>query len=265
MSYQRYVELYISETESYRLDLPDRIPLQAVACVWRIVIISNSETSNKLSSKSLIGCLRIDSYFNPLIVPKIQAALNVRAFHISFHNHLDLNCYDALPPPLSNYKLNGMIPETQCFASIEHKQATFLFNKWPDNSLFFSVTGSISAYLLDYGLLLLQEVLDTAKIEAQISITDDIDLTLICQPFSLKLSPSIFHTLSLAAHLWNNMLNRTNKCMLVLTTRYAIANNMNIPIRFGQSGSNGNILLESRQCHFYSWRLASNQVLYSHK
>ncbi|XP_008205594.1 vacuolar protein sorting-associated protein 13B isoform X1 [Nasonia vitripennis] len=259
MSYQRYVNLYLSETESYRLDLPDRTPLQVVACVWRIVLLP--ELEERLSSKALIGCLRIDSYFNPLIVPKIQAALNVWAIQLSLYNHLEHNYYENLPAPLVGYKLNGMIPERQCFAQLEYGGANFLFSKWPDGSSLFDLNGSFAFHVLDYGLLVLQEVLDSVKTKAQFSISDSLDMSLTCDSFSLKLSPSTFHTLALSTHLWYNVLDEKNKPALVLTTRYVIANDANIPIRFGQSGTDDNILLESRQCHFYSWRDANNQVL----
>lgn len=266
MAYQRYVDLYLSETDSYRLDLPDRTPLQAVACIWRIVLLPprNFETVNFLSSKALIACLRIDSYFNPRIVPKMQAAFNVRTIQISFYNHLEPNSYDTLPAALAKYKLNGMIPETQCFALLEHKGASFVVNKWPDKSYLIDLSGHISLHILDYGMLILQEALDSLKMKMQLSICDSADLSLKCDFFFLKLSPSTFHTAALATNLWRNTLDEQNKATVVLTTRYVIANDTNIPIRFGQSGTDDNILLESRQCHFYSWRITNNQVFQSY-
>ena len=265
MSYQRYVDLYLSETENYRLDLPDRTPMQAVACVWRIILLPSAEFDGGncfggLSSKALIACLRIDSYFNPRIVPNVQMAVNIRAIHISFYNHLDPEFYETLPSPLEKYKLNGMIPETQCFGMLEHKDATFLFSQWQDGAHLANVAGSLSLHVLDYGLLMLQEILDSARIKIQYSSSDNADLSLTSDSFVVKLSPSTFHTVALAAHLWHNILDQENKGTIVLTTRYVIANDTNIPIRFGQSGTDDNILLESRQCHFYSWRHTSNQV-----
>jgi hypothetical protein len=40
----------------------------------------------------------------------------------------------------------------------------------------------------------------------------------------------------------------------VIVTRYVICNDMTCPLRFGQALTDEDILLGSRQCHFYSWR-----------
>lgn len=288
MSYQRYVDFYISETDGYRLDLPDKVPLQAAACVWRIVILPPSTTSPTTmttssasllsSSKALIACLRIDSYFNPSIVAGVQAAVNVRSIQISFYNHLRPNYYaslsSSLPTPLDRFELNGMIPDEQCFALLEYKDANFVVEKWP-GSLLLNLTARVSVNVLDYALLIMQEVLDSVDVKVQWSskAVDDYDdcdyandppgsnngLAVSCDCFSLKMSPSVFHTLSVSTHLWNNLINDKNS--MVLTTRYIIANDTNIPVRFGQAATDDNILLESRQCHFYSWRHTTNQLL----
>ncbi|XP_076241466.1 vacuolar protein sorting 13B [Calliopsis andreniformis] len=263
MAYQRYVDFYLSETDSYRLELPEKAPARAVACIWRVVLISNSNrplSKTIISARVLAACLRIDSYFNSSIIPNIQAALNIGAVHISMFNHVNTTMYTKLQPPLKNYTLTGMIPETQCFLTLEHKEAILVLNKWIDGSILIDISGTFGVHILDYSYLTMQEILDPLEARFQLSLSDKIDISLMCSPFSLKLGPTIAHTLAVSTHLWFAFLEEENENMILLT-RYVIANDSNVPILFGQSGTGENILLDSRQCTFYSWRHIGNKML----
>ncbi|XP_054006239.1 intermembrane lipid transfer protein VPS13B isoform X1 [Hylaeus anthracinus] len=264
MSYQRYIDFYLSETDSYRLELPEKAPARAVACIWRVVLLSTSNrplSKTIISARILAACLRIDSYFNSSIIPNIQAALNIGVIHVSMYNHVNADMhYSTLPPPLKNYTLKGTIPETQCFMSLEHKEAIFVLNRWIDGSMLIDINGIFGVHVLDYGHLTMQEILDPFEARFQLSLSDKTDISLMCSPFSLKISPTITHTLAVSAHLWFTFLEEENKNM-ILFTRYVVANDSNVSILFGQSGAVDNILLESRQCTFYSWRHISNKMI----
>ncbi|XP_029039570.2 vacuolar protein sorting-associated protein 13B isoform X3 [Osmia bicornis bicornis] len=260
MSYQRYADFYLSETDSYRLELPEKAPARAVACIWRVVLLSNSNRPKAIiSARVLAACLRIDSYFNSSIIPNIQAALNIGAIHVCMYNHISTTMSE-LHPPLNNYTLKGTIPETQCFMTLEHKGAILVLNRWIDGSTLIDIGGTFGIHILDYSYLTMQEILDPLEARLQLSLSDKTDISLTCSPFSLKLSPTVAHTLAVSTHLWFASLEEENKNM-ILFTRYVIANNSNVPILFGQSGTGENILLESRQCNFYSWRHISNKML----
>ncbi|XP_076678481.1 vacuolar protein sorting 13B isoform X2 [Andrena cerasifolii] len=263
MSYQRYVDFYLSETDSYRLELPEKSPARAVACIWRVVLLSSSNrplSKTIISARVLAACLRIDSYFNSSIIPNIQAALNIGAIHISMYNHVNTAMYKKLQAPLKNYTLTGTVPETQCFMTLEHKEAILVFNRWIDGSTLIDIGGTFSVHILDYSHLTMQEILDPLEARFQLSLSDKTDISLTCSPFSLKLGPTITHTLAVSTHLWFAFLEEENKNM-ILFTRYVIANDSNVPILFGQSGTGDNILLESRQCTFYSWRHIGNKMI----
>ncbi|XP_012153493.2 vacuolar protein sorting 13B isoform X2 [Megachile rotundata] len=259
MSYQRYADFYLSETDSYRLELPDKAPARAVACIWRVVLLNSNRPKTIISARVLAACLRIDSYFNSSIIPNIQAALNIGAIHISMFNQIN-SVIDELQPPLKNYTLKGILPETQCFMTLEHKGAILVLNRWIDGSVLIDIGGTFGIHILDYSYLTMQEVLDPLEARLQLSLSDKTDISLTCSPFSLKLSPTIAHTLAVSTHLWFASLEEEKKCG-ILFTRYMVANNSNVPILFGQSGTGENILLESRQCNFYSWRHISNKML----
>lgn len=263
MSYQRYADFYLSETDSYRLELPEKAPARAVACIWRVVLLSNNNrpfSKTIISARILAACLRIDSYFNSSIIPNIQAALNIGTIHVSMYNHVSTITYNNLQPPLKNYTLKGTIPETQCFMTFEHKGAILVLNRWIDGSVLIDISGIFGVHILDYGHLTMQEILDPLEARLQLSLSDKTDVSFTCSPFALKLSPTIAHTLVVSMHLWYASLEEENKTT-ILFTRYVIANDSNVPILFGQSGTGDNILLESRQCIFYSWRNIGNKML----
>ncbi|CAK9795272.1 Intermembrane lipid transfer protein VPS13B [Anthophora plagiata] len=263
MSYQRYADFYLSETDSYRLELPEKSPARAVACIWRVVLLSNNNRSISktiISARVLAACLRIDSYFNSSIIPNVQAALNIGAIHMSVYNHVSSIVYNNLQPPLKNYTLKGTIPETQCFMTLEHKGAILVLNRWIDGSMLIDISGTFGVHVLDYGHLTMQEILEPVEARFQLSLSHKTDVSLTCSPLSLKLSPTIAHTLAVSTHLWYAALEEENK-NTILFTRYVVANDTNVPILFGQSGTGDNILLESRQCTFYSWRNIGNKML----
>ncbi|XP_047349792.1 vacuolar protein sorting-associated protein 13B isoform X2 [Vespa velutina] len=263
MAYQHYADFYLSETDTYRLDLPEKAPARVVACVWRVILImpiNNSVSKTLVSARALAACLRIDSYFNSSIIPNLQAALNIGIIHVSLYNHIESSTYDSLLHPLHNFTVKGTIPEMQCFMSIEHKGAILVFNRWMDGATLIDINGVISIHILDYGYLIMQEVLDPLDGKFQISLSDKTDIIVMCKPFSLKLSPTITHTLSVSSYLWSASLNTKDKGVIILT-RYVIANDCNIPIRFGQSGTDDNVLLETRECNFYSWRHIGNNMI----
>ncbi|XP_023313825.1 vacuolar protein sorting-associated protein 13B isoform X2 [Trichogramma pretiosum] len=287
-TYQRYVDFYLSEQESYRLDLPEHAPLQAVACVWRIVLLNGASRSSRrrLSSKALLACLRIDSYFNPRIVPSLQAAVSLGCVQLRLFNQLEDEEDEEqqqkqkrdLPAPLARYELAGQVPANQCFAVLELSRAQLALSRWSSTEVaLVRANAALGLRLLDYGLLLSQEVVEPAEWQLRLSRGPSpdlaLDLSLACEPFDVRLSPASFHALSLAAQLWAARLlsaspaaaaataPTTTTTLRPLTTRYVVANDTNVPLRFGQDATNDSIMLESGQCHFYSWRHATNQAL----
>lgn len=160
MCYLKYLDFYLSETDSYRVELADKPPIQAASYVWRIVLCPTGPTSTKtlVATRALVACLRIDSYFNPTIIPNFQAALNIGTIHLSLFNHIDEDSYVKLPEPLQEYNLAGKIPQVQCFACLEHNKATFVYTNWSSGSSLTDVGGILRVHVLDYGLLTMQEV-----------------------------------------------------------------------------------------------------------
>ena len=268
MKYQRYVEIYLSQTESYKVEFGQKSSPQPVSCIWRVVVLQSQAS---LPSKALLGCLRFDSYFNPCIVPNFEAAINVRDLQLRLYNQLELTGWRP-PKILSEYSLGGAVPCNQRFATLEMKIISLLVNRWPtlhssSPMILVHAGARLCLRLLDYGLLLDQSAVDSADCQLRLLSQSSpampkLEVSLICEPFVLKLSPSSCHTIASSIQLWLELLQNADSCNKsnMITARYVIANDTNVPIRFCQNSCEDGVLLESRQCYFYSWLQSKNQV-----
>ncbi|XP_012288372.1 vacuolar protein sorting-associated protein 13B [Orussus abietinus] len=259
-AYQPYAEIYLSETESYCVDLPKEAPARSVACSWRVVVCTpeKEESKGKIlhSVRALAACLRIDSYFEPKIIPIFQGALNVGTIHLAFCNQVEPDFFEKLPEPLEDYRLSdrGTVPDTQCFLAMDHKNAVIVVNKWVDGTTLVDVVGISSVRILDYGFLTMQESLSPLTIKAQFCVSSrKTDFNISCEPFSIRFGPAIAHTLGVSTRLWMASFD-DHKSKILPPTRYIIANDTDVPICFGQADTKDAILLQTRECYFYSWK-----------
>ena len=105
-----YSEFHLSEHHVSHLDLPlttDRKKV-AVSTVWRVVLDHAQDEDDFhpvdreiiVQPKSLVSVMRVDSYVNPGLVPKFQAAVDVSRVRISVQNHLHFVGH-ALPSGLN--------------------------------------------------------------------------------------------------------------------------------------------------------------------
>ncbi|XP_043268199.1 vacuolar protein sorting-associated protein 13B isoform X2 [Venturia canescens] len=263
-SYRRYVDFHLSETENGQPELPKACTHQAVGSIWRVTISTreeiNGEEDRGLAPQLLVGCLRVDSYFNALSIPNLQIALNLGNCEIFVSNEVMSSSYEKLPAPLSSFRLNGHMPETQCFLELSHERTSIVLNGWTNGAMLIDVSGDLSLSVLDYGLLHRQPVIERLESNIQICVADETYVSIECNPFSIKFGPSIAHTLAVSSNLWLNYFEPGNKYVAILT-RIVVANDTNIPLRFGQTNSNDDFLVQTRECHFYCWRYPNNRTL----
>ncbi|XP_044002415.1 vacuolar protein sorting-associated protein 13B [Aphidius gifuensis] len=256
MSYQRYIELNLSDTEKSTFQLRNKSPTRAVACVWRLVLYSSS----KIDTKKLAACLRIDSYFNSSLIPNIDITFSLKSIELSFYNHIDINIYKNLPKPIDYYKLNCLPPSTQCFSIININNVIIVYNKW-NNSMLMDFNGCLNIKILDHATLLMQNLINKFDFKFQIStIKNSINISMMCNDLWILFGPEISHTLTSSFSIWSSSLNsqQNDDNNIVIFTRYVIANDTNIPIVFSQNKSSDNILIRNRECNFYSWYNSNN-------
>lgn len=254
MAYQSYIEFSLGESDN-NPRLPTKFSTRAVACLWRAVLCPTTDNEiNFVSARDLAGCLRIDSYFNSLLIPTLEVTLNTQIIQLSLFNHINVDVYKKLPQPLDKFKLNNVVPSNAIFACVNANNMIVVFNRWYDNALLMDITSTLDISILDHGTMVMQELLEPLESKVQLSIEDEsIHMHLICKEFWFKFGPEIARTLTLSLNIWNAALHG---CMEnpIIFTGLVVANDTNIPIRFGQCRTTDDMMLQSRECHFFSWR-----------
>ncbi|XP_008548362.1 intermembrane lipid transfer protein VPS13B [Microplitis demolitor] len=261
MSYQRFIQFNMSESDNLT-SLLNKSPSRAVSCLWRATICSNDEAINSMTPRDLAGCLRIDSYFNSSYIPSIEVTLNINYIKISLFNNFYNHNYNILPFPLDKFKLNNFVPLNQCFADFIVENNCFVYNKWVNDGVISNFIGNLSVKIIDYESMMMHKVLESLELKAQLNKLNPTKFSLTISEMTLRLGPEIAHTLILSLDQWNSTLKNDESCKnCSIFNRIILANDCNLPIRFSQDKTTDDIILQTRECYFYSWRQKSNLKL----
>nr|CAD7408758.1 unnamed protein product [Timema cristinae] len=274
-SYQHYARFQLSESEMCRLSLPHP-PHRVVACTWRVQLFvrspddecddnnGNSHGLNNIhmSPRALAACMRIDSFFSPHLVPHLQVAVNFSSLQVGLYNHLCTSTTSReLPPLLGEYAMDNLLPDSQCFSTLELNKASLFFCLWPTGVNMLELGSIIQCSVIDYAYLTQQYVVEPCQVQLQLSVGEKAELSCVTKAFTIKLGPGIGHTLSVSTQVWlqalesfSTTVEKQKQVYQVIVSRYVICNNTTRPLRFGQAGTDEDILLASKHCHLYSWR-----------
>ncbi|XP_069674298.1 intermembrane lipid transfer protein VPS13B isoform X2 [Periplaneta americana] len=278
--YQPYAQFQLSESEMCRLELPVP-PHQVVACTWRVQLSLQTDEDDEaqdsrnilVSPRALAACMRVDSFFAPHQVPSFQAALNISSLQIALYNHMTTgSAAKPLPSPLKQFSVDQSTPESQCFMSFALDNSSLYVCTWSSgDTTMVELGGHVRCDIIDYAYLTQQNAIEPFQAKVQLTISETTALSCVTKPIAIRLGPAIGHTLAVSAQVWSQALNSfdtdgdtpvpNDECQVIIS-RYVVCNDMTRPLRFGQASTDENILLGSRQCHFYSWRTQkAKQVL----
>lgn len=101
-SFQTYSEFHLSEDNMTHLNLPTVGDKRrcAVSHTWRVVLyydhdededeagFAHVEKEVIVTPKSLVSVIRVDSYFNSGLIPRVQAALHLPSASLELYNQL---------------------------------------------------------------------------------------------------------------------------------------------------------------------------------
>lgn len=264
--YRPYVQFHLSESEVHHLELPKN-NTQFVACVWRVVLSSQTDNSQSysfdrsrvlISPRALAACMRIDSYFNKALVPDLTLALEILTINISLYNNFNKNLPFVMPKALKSYTCDTFLPENQCFLTLTLGGTRAYLATWKFEAVAFDITTTTKCSVLDYAFLTQQTLLEPFSAKLEINLTKNMGINLISKPINLKFGPSIAHTLAVSLQMWEQSWktkgNTEETINLIIMTRYVLCNDTNINLRFGQASTEEDILLPPRFCHLYCWR-----------
>lgn len=257
--YLPFTQFHLSESDVCQLVLPKPNPKPIVASAWRVVITFHQQNSQEevshmvsISPRALAACMRIDSYFNKCLIPRVTAALYATKIEMALHNYFEKTIDLKMPECLKNYTPDLLYPENQRFLAFSIENLATYVSFWERNVISIEVSSAAKCNVLDYTFLTEQALVEPFSWRAQISISEAVNYNLITRPIEVKFGPSIGHTLAIATQMWFKTKEDENN--FVIMTRYVVCNDTNVTIRFGQTDTDEDVLLLSKHFHMYSWR-----------
>lgn len=256
--YLPFTNFQLSENEVCQLKLPENNPKPIVASAWRVVITIQQESSedssgtSAISPRALAACMRIDSYFNRSLIPRVTAALYATKIEIALHNCFEKSIDLKFPDCLKNYTPDFLYPDTQRFLAFCIENLATHVCHWEQNWFSLDISSAAKCNVLDYAFLTEQALVESFSWRATFSVADNLKCNLITKAIDIKFGPSIGHTLAIATQMWSKTKEDENN--FVIMTRYVVCNDTNSHIRFAQTDTDEDILLPSKHFHMYSWR-----------
>lgn len=278
-SFVTYRRFKLSESHICSLDLPGihELNLLAVSTIWRVCINSNDDNDDTnqnvkgpifLSPEALAACIRVDSLFSVSILPIVQVVFIISKWNLTFFNHLDVTG-SKLISPLEELKPDDSVPTEHSFITFSFDDVFSRFSVW-NEECFCDVSCKISSQVLNYKYLTNNLLLEPASLFLDFSIKNHeliskcCDCNIAIKRVCINIDQSTLHTLTVAKQCWNQAFvilknfesvpNIKYSLPIIFMSNYYIANKTVESIRFGQVNTPENILLESGNVHFYSWR-----------
>ncbi|GBL80693.1 Vacuolar protein sorting-associated protein 13B [Araneus ventricosus] len=271
-THQEYVNVFdfvLSETEHFSLDLPDlNSDSVAVSNKWRVLLDCEScmdddgilEKENPyLSPLALAACMSIDSCFDPILVPVFQATVSFEVAKIIFYNYFGKS---GCSPKFFPFEFDDEAPLIQEFSVLSFINPSYSCIKWI-SKIKGEISSGVKCEVLEYRNLTMLPVISPVDILANVTINHDkenvpvFDMELVLNPCFIRLSQSIIHTFNYTLHsISQEMFMSPLKGVCseyVLPNYYIICNNLEERIRFGQAGTEENIILSPLKMHAYSW------------
>ncbi|CAG9819390.1 unnamed protein product [Phaedon cochleariae] len=258
--YLPFTQFYLSESEVCHLSLPEGSPQPIVAATWRVVITmmndkEDQSTNILISPRALAACMRIDSYFNKLLIPNLTAALYITKVDVSLYNYFDKTFLTKLPDCLKNYTPDLLFPENQRFLTLTWYNLTGYLSSWEFDIISTELSSAIKCNVLDYNFLTEQPLIEPFTCKIEVNMKDHLSCNFISRPIQVKFGPSIAHSFAIATQMWDQTYKRKDtKGDFIVMTRYVICNDTNTNMRFGQTATDEDILLPPKHFHVYSWR-----------
>ncbi|KAM8707006.1 hypothetical protein ACLKA7_011160 [Drosophila subpalustris] len=280
-TFLHYCDFELSEIASKQLTPPER---QISATIWRVVIMQSlisvdgtcfdadedeelqSIESNRvvqdfkgnldndfiLHPKVLVGCMRIDTTFHPELVPKLQLLLCCQDIEVNFLNMPDAS--NVLPLQLKKYDLKVTTKLTQTFLSAHVDSLQIHSNIYTRKN--FSVETNFRSRLkcLDYGFFNMVDILEPMTFHSYLRFNKMkrlLNANLLVDKLRINCGPWVIHTLLCSKQHWQEVMQQS-KVVNTLMPRLVIVNRMQIPITFGQTGTNERISSNPQElCLYY--------------
>uniref|UniRef100_A0A2R5L9N5 Putative vacuolar protein-sorting protein n=1 Tax=Ornithodoros turicata TaxID=34597 RepID=A0A2R5L9N5_9ACAR len=259
ITYQRFA---LSECTPHSLQLPQASRgsehLLVVSDTWRVVLLPSQTSQGNahcdplvtVSPLALAACMRVDSHFDPCLVPLLRANVTVEFCKVMFN-------VPAMPPVAQPafrpfvldkppYKCLGVMSVTLEKLSLSHTGWHYKMNMEACASVSSEVTELL--YLTSVPFLCPVDVQATVDMCYQLGQEQHAEVSVVVDRCFLKLSQSIAHSVSTATALWKKDANCAVPAYIV------ICNDIQEDIRFGQVERDESITVQPGHAYAYTWR-----------
>ena len=293
-SYRTYSEFNLSEQNVSHLDLPLAKDLKkmVMASTWRVILDYHNEYEEFdqlerqiiVTPKSLVSVIRVDSYVNQNLVPRIQTSLSVSQLALHIHNHLHFCGYSLPFSSGPKFNLDQVFPLDQKVCTLRLDSTNCIMECWSSGDWLhkehqpkqIQLKGTADTQFqieyLDYSFLASHFLLLPCKLHLKYFVTKTSDLPLAIEA-EMHGKKAFFRAghffgrmFSITKDIWEGALENFDstssksitingqKRALIPMTDYVICNNTQESIRFGQADTEENILLRPSEAHMYAWR-----------
>lgn len=210
--------------------------------------------------KILVGCMRIDTSFNPQLIPKIQFLVSCNRFEVNLQTHF---YPDTAPPPLlKKYQFcpGSTSSETSIMVILSNANFFWSLKGHKDFSIYAKMIFSVKC--LDNAFLSVLNFIEDMAIESYFNVKSDstTDINVIVNKMTVNFGPSILQTMMSSITHWQteikNMFGQNDKetePRKYILTKFTIVNRTNLVISFGQSETQENISLKPQEFTGYSF------------
>lgn len=226
----------LSESLMSRMALPAQ---KRTACVWRIILNCDDLP---IQSKALGGCVRVDSVFSRKLVPVLQISTNIDCLSV---------CLWAKPKTMQSLKQFRPIinnPSDYLFSTLAINCLRLGYRAWHSGEQEIEVEGRLKMEVLNPRIMKDITIIHSLPLKVSCVFNDDqLNVGIMGGIVSVFLAPSVSHVLYSAI---------SGEPI----QPFIICNDTAFTLSFRQSDTTEDILLDSLNCYFYSWKNSTKKM-----
>nr|XP_029723384.1 vacuolar protein sorting-associated protein 13B-like [Aedes albopictus] len=206
----------------------------------------------RLHPKIFVACMRVDSMFNPNLIPNVECTMELRPVQINLFNVTKFSMDSKLPKPFEGYRL--------CKETIEARSHKFLMlnsNHLRARAAIYDnfdvlISGELNLHcdLLDYSHYTFENVLELVNLKAIATIEDDsLELKAISDDILVRYGPSVGYNLVVAERFWNSRGDS-----VLMYGKYIVCNHTHVGLKFGQYDTGEAIFVGTHELCLYVFK-----------
>ena len=259
-----YQQFQLSESKMVHLDLPlirDR-KLCCSSTTWQVRLNTEADKAH-IAPKSLLSVLKVDSFASPRLQPESQLSVAVTTLKLILHNQLHF-AGKKLEGELSDLALDQQYPLDTPFLSLTCSPLSCGVSVWSEDRaghlLQYSFKSKLAVEYVDFAFLGNHHFVKPSDIDLWVQQQNgQLDVSGRTGPVNASLGPFLIHTLRQSARLWSQVGRRlgmglTEEDTFVPLCQFLVVNETGQVLRFGQAGTEEQVVVQPKHCSMYAWR-----------